>query len=419
MPPTAIVLNMFYTGLGIARSLGERGVPVIGLSARRGVFGNFTRYAKILRCPDSRQEPEALAAFLIALGKKLGGRSVIFPTRDDDLVFLDRFRSDLAPYFSLVVAESDVLEASLNKWETYVWAQRANVASPKCWEIDERTDITRIAADCTYPCVLKPLSSHHWRLGKNWNLVGSRKAIGISSASELLAEYEVIGRADKRALLQEMVPGGATDLVILACFLNRKSQWVTGFNTRKLVQVPEKFGTGCIVEDAYRPELLERTARLLETMRFTGIAEVEYKWDAAADDYKLIEINPRPWDQHRLGNACGVDLMYIAYCEHAGLPIPQTGKPVTGHKWIAEDTFVTTVVRLFWRREPGIGHLFRMAKGKRIYAIWSARDPLPLLVYLTVSFLPDLAFTGVRSVWGMLKRLFSGCLHVQRKGPVL
>ena len=27
MRPTAVVMNMFYTGLGIARSLGERGSP--------------------------------------------------------------------------------------------------------------------------------------------------------------------------------------------------------------------------------------------------------------------------------------------------------------------------------------------------------------------------------------------------------
>ena len=33
-------MNMFYTGLGIARSLGEHGVSVIGLSAHRRIYGN-------------------------------------------------------------------------------------------------------------------------------------------------------------------------------------------------------------------------------------------------------------------------------------------------------------------------------------------------------------------------------------------
>src|SRR3954451_24943811 len=103
MPATAVVMNMFYTGLGIARSLGERGVPVIGLSAERGIYGNYTRYARIRRCPDSRSAPEELLTALIELGREIGERSVIFPTRDDDCLFLDRFRTELQPYFTPVL----------------------------------------------------------------------------------------------------------------------------------------------------------------------------------------------------------------------------------------------------------------------------------------------------------------------------
>ena len=67
----AVVMNLYYTGLGIARSLGEQGVPVIGLTAHRGVYGNFTRYAKTLRSPDSRSEPGRLLEFLCDLGRSL------------------------------------------------------------------------------------------------------------------------------------------------------------------------------------------------------------------------------------------------------------------------------------------------------------------------------------------------------------
>ena len=56
MSPVAVVMNMFYTGLGIARSLGEQGIRVIGLTAHRGIYGNFTRYATLRACPDSRED---------------------------------------------------------------------------------------------------------------------------------------------------------------------------------------------------------------------------------------------------------------------------------------------------------------------------------------------------------------------------
>src|SRR5262249_5477798 len=141
-------------------------------------------------------------------------------------------------------------------------------------------------------------------------------------------------------------------LLITACFMDGDSEWVAGFNTQKLVQEPEGFGTGCIVQAVDRAELFEPAARLLKAMRFTGIAEVEYKWDAAKRTYGLIEINPRPWDQHRLGKACGVDLIYLAYCAHAGLPRPAVEKRPVGCKWIAEDGFFRAALRMLWRRDP-------------------------------------------------------------------
>lgn len=127
MRPTAVVMNMFYTGLGIARSLGEQGIPVVGLSTQHGVYGNFTRFAKIEIAPCSRAEPEALAAWLTEFGKKTGGRSVIFPTRDDDVLFLDRYREQLAPSFVPVIAPHDALQTCLSKWETYQLALRTGV----------------------------------------------------------------------------------------------------------------------------------------------------------------------------------------------------------------------------------------------------------------------------------------------------
>ena len=408
MRPTAVVMNMFYTGLGIARSLGEHGIPVIGLSAEPGIYGNFTRYAKVVRCPDSRRQPEALFDYLLQMGKSAGQRNIIFPTRDDDVVFLDRFRRELQEFYILAVPESVVLDACLDKWKTYQWALRADVPTPNCWLIEDARDLERLRSELKFPCVLKAVAAHEWRRGNNWHLVGGRKAVGVSSWQELISEYAAISRAGKRVLLQEMVAGGDECLLIAACLLDGQSNWVAGFNTQKLVQVPEGFGTGCIVQGVDRPELFEPTARLLKAMGYTGIAEVEYKWNAVRQQYQLIEINPRPWDQHRLGKACGVDLIYLAYCEYAGLPRPGPSKPATGHKWIAEDSLLMAALQLFWHRDPRLRSLLHLARGKRIYAIWSATDPLPLLGFAVTRFLPGLAGTGARAMWSAIQKRIPG-----------
>lgn len=406
--PTAIVMNMYYTGLGIARSLSGKGVPVIGLSAHRGVYGEYTRHARIVRCADSRNQPEALLGQLMEMGSEIGHRAILFPTRDDDAVFLDRYRAQLSNYFELAIPESGVLRASLDKWETCLWAQRAQVATPPAWMISGERELRAALALVRYPCVLKPVSSHHWRQGSNWEKVGGRKAVGIASEKELLAEYAVIAQADPRALLQEMVPGGDDCLRIVACYMDRESNLAGAFGTHKLLQSPEQFGTGVIVQAADCAELLEPTVRLLKTMQYTGIAEVEYKWDSAAGTYQLIEINPRPWDQHRLGDSCGVSLVYLAYCELAGRAMPAVRFRNSQRKWIAEDAFVMAALGMLWKRDPRLGRLFRLARGKRLYAIWSASDPLPLLVFLLRRFLPGLIGTAGRSMFSAMRSKWKG-----------
>lgn len=402
MNPPAVVMNMFYTGLGIARSLGERGIPVIGLTAQHGIYGNYTRYAKIEVCPDSRNEPQKLLAFLLRLGERIGRQGVVFPTRDDDVVFLDRFRDELAPYYTLVIPPSPALVVCLDKWQTYLCARQAEVPTPKCWLIESYADLDRILHNATYPCVLKPLAAHHWRQGHNWEIVGERKAIAIHSPGELRAEYATIARADNRALLQELVPGADDCLVVTACYIDRNGRWAGAFNAQKLIQEPVGFGTGCVVQTVHRPELFGPTLRLLQQMNFSGIAEVEYKWDESGHCYKLIEVNPRPWDQHGLGRVCGVDLMRLAYSDHAGLPTPDMQTQAGTWKWIADDGFVTTALRCITKRDGRFRALFRAARGKRTYGIWLAKDPLPFLAYFTARLIPQLAKGCFKWLWWRL-----------------
>jgi predicted ATP-grasp superfamily ATP-dependent carboligase len=391
------VLNLYYTGLGIARSLGERSIPVVGVTAERGVYGNFSRFGRTVRYADSRKDPETLLTQLLELASSLGHRAILYPTRDHDLVFIDRFRQALDPHYSLVISSSEALERCLNKWQTFAAARAAGVPTPKAWIVESGDDVRRVGAEVRFPCVLKPLAAHHWRADGNWHLVGARKAIGVSSLQELLLEYATIERADRRALVQELVPGDDDHLVVAACYVDRNSTFRAGFTAQKLVQDPPGFGTGCIIQTADRPELFERTIRLLQTMQFTGIAEVEYKWDSTAQEYQLIEVNPRPWDQHRLGRACGVDLAYLAYCDHAGLSLPDMPARFRPQKWIAEDALLLSALRLIWRRQPGLWALLRQARGRRQYAIWSWRDPLPFCAY-AARLIPSLMLSVPRSM---------------------
>ncbi len=257
----------------------------------------------------------------------------------------------MEPFFALVLPGEAALQASLDKWETTRAATAAGVPSPRSWNVHSKPELLAAAVEYRFPCVMKPVAAHHWRKEGNWRLVGGRKAIGVSSLEELIAEYDNISRAESRVLIQEMIPGGDECLWIAACYLNRQGKFVAGFTAQKLIQVPEGFGTGCMVQTVLRPDLLKTAAGLLEKIGFSGIAEVEFKYDGLTGEYKLIEINPRPWDQHSLGNACGVDLIHIAYCDLTDQPQPPLRQQTAGERWIAEDVFVWSLLRSLWKRD--------------------------------------------------------------------
>src|SRR5437867_13390410 len=79
----ALVIGGDYQGLGIARSLGRRGVPVCILDDERSI-ARFSRYsAYSVKVPDLRDERKTVDA-VMEVGRRLNLKGwVLYPTRDE------------------------------------------------------------------------------------------------------------------------------------------------------------------------------------------------------------------------------------------------------------------------------------------------------------------------------------------------
>src|SRR6266508_608676 len=154
--PPAVVLNMYSTGLGIARDLGREGVTVIGVSSRPDAFGRHSRYCRALVGPDSQDEPDALAEFLARLADSLGARAVLFPTRDADVRFLDRYRERLEERFVMPRVSGDQLDSILNKARLTETARSLGIPAPVTITVRSRSDLEENRGRFLFPSVLKP-----------------------------------------------------------------------------------------------------------------------------------------------------------------------------------------------------------------------------------------------------------------------
>jgi len=388
--PAVVILNMYYSGLGIARDLAGRGLLVVGLSAKREAYGNFTRCCEVRTAPDSGAQPEQLRAYLLEARNELEG-AVVFPTRDLDVLFLDRYRLDLEPYYRLALPPTEVLERVLDKYALAQVAQGAGVPVPRSCVVNSEKDLARVADEVGFPCVGKPVSSVHWRQGGGWEKVGGRKAFLAQDAEELRAEFQRVSAAHPSLLIQEWIPGSTRQIVVMGGYLDENAEPLGYFTARKVVQSPDDFGTGCIVQTEEIPEIVPLTRRLWRALGYQGMSEVEYKQDPRTGEFKLIEINTRHWDQHTLGAACGVNLSWIAYQHVSGSKTEPVRPQIRRAKWIAEDALFFYALRGIYHRRVRLGALRRELIGPRVYGIFAWQDPMPLLRYALSTMLPTLS----------------------------
>lgn len=395
--PPVIVLNLFYSGLAIARDLAGRGVRVVGLSSQRRIYGNLTRRCEVRICPNSQEDPERFVDYLLGAAKELRG-AVIFPTRDADVVALDRFREPLQRHYQLAIPPAQVLERVLDKHQLVQAARAAGVPVPRTALVRGAGELAAAAERVGFPCVIKPVRAVHWRGAGNWSRVGGKKAFRAENLAELRSEYERLARVHPQLLLQEWIPGAVDQIVVLGGYVNDVSEPLAYFTARKLVQSPEDFGTGCLVESREIPGLLEITSSLWRVLEYQGMAEVEYKRDDRDGQFKLIEINTRHWDWHQLGRASGINLTWTAYCHLTGRSEIPAQPPIRQARWIAEDEFLMHFFRTIYHRQGRPWSLWRQLSAPRIYGIFSWNDPLPFLRY-SAGVLPALAKAVMAKLW--------------------
>ena len=67
--PAALVFNCHITGLAVARSLGRRGVPIVGLDREESGYGLHSRYTTVAgRCPYPLDDERGFIDLLLEIG---------------------------------------------------------------------------------------------------------------------------------------------------------------------------------------------------------------------------------------------------------------------------------------------------------------------------------------------------------------
>lgn len=381
------MLGVGLPALEAARSLGRRGIEVIGVDWRRS-WVSRSRYLTHMVCPDKEDHADMLAV-LNRLAREFPQRPFLMPLRDDHVLFVSRHREELGERYRFLAPDPKLLEGIVSKRGLWDLCHRI-VPMPATWPIDPREDLQVLASRVTYPCIMKPELSDDWSRDRPPMVTREQKVIEIGSAEELLRTAAVLGVTYGDTIIQEPIPGPDSNLYYLVAYLDSSSEPLATFVGRKLRTCPPHFGNGTYVQSVHAPEVVDLGVRLLRKLRYRGSVGVEFKLDPRDGLLKLIEMNARfgLWDG--FGAVCGVDFAYLAYADAVGLPRPSLNGYKAGVYWMQPDRDFWVALQYKRAGELTLGEWLRSILRCRVFAPAAWDDPMPWFA-LNLSFSRALA----------------------------
>ncbi len=374
----AVVIGLdSITGLQTARILADRGVPVIGVVVDRRHWGAHTN-----ACVEVIESPlcgDGLVRTLQPLGRRLDRTAVLFPCTDAAVDTVSRRRAELAGRFVLPLSPHPVVELLMDKVSFAQHAVAAGLPVPRTEVLTGRADAEAVAASVSYPCVLKPPMK-----SATWLARTSAKGFTVHDADDLLNVYDSVASWSPELLVQEWVAGPEAGLLSCNAYFGEDGAPLTTFVARKVRQWPPEVGTSASGEECRDDEVLKATLGVFGGVGFRGLAYLEMKRDVRTGRLMIIEPNVgRPTGRSAIAEAGGVELVFTAYCDAAGLPLPDARtQRYGGAKWLDLRRDLQAAVVAHRQGTLSIGEWIRSVRGPKAHAIWSSRDPAPFAVDL-------------------------------------
>jgi predicted ATP-grasp superfamily ATP-dependent carboligase len=374
-PVGAIVIGGEHPGLGIARSLGRRGIPICLIDDQYSVL-QFSKYAsRVVLVKDLRDEQKTVDSVL-EVGKRYGLKGwVLFPTRDETVAAFSRHRDRLADFFRVTTPNWETVRWAWDKKNTYDLAAELGIPVPQTF--NPRTEEELSALYSRLPLAIKPA------VKENFFYATGAKAWRAETPDQL---KELFRKATEQIrpeeiLIQEIIPGdGHRQYSYCAFFKDGKAH--STLIARRMRQHPREFGRAATyVETIDFPEIEELSERFLRAIHYYGLVEVEFKQDPRDGQFKLLDVNARTWGFHSIGAPAGVDFPYLLYADQIGLDADH-GKAKAGVGWLRAVTDLPTAALDLWDGELDLRSYWQSLRNTRVESVFCPRDPLPSVAEL-------------------------------------
>ncbi|MDX2827403.1 ATP-grasp domain-containing protein [Streptomyces ipomoeae] len=371
---------LHHGGVGAIRSLGRLGVPMYAITEDRCTPAAVSRYLRRAFVWPTRgtEEPERLVDGLLRIGEEIAretGRSaVLIPTDEEAAVLIAEHQGELGGRFLFPRVDAKLPRRLASKQGLHELCVEHGVPSPAAAFPQSYEDVERFAEQARFPVVAKNREAFERR---RQPAVNGTTRIGDREGLLRLAR----GWGERPGvILQEYLPREDAEDWIVHAYFDADSTPLVMFTGVKVRSWPPHAGMTANAYIVDNPELADAAARFIKQIGFSGIIDLDLRFDRRDGRYKLLDFNPRMGAQFRLfENEAGVDVVRAMHLDLTGRSVPE-GEQLTGRRYIVENIDLPAL--LAYRRSGyTTPHAPARASGTEL-AWFATDDPLPFLTML-------------------------------------
>jgi len=326
--PPAVIAGAYQTGVLAVRSLKRRGVRAFSFDNNPLNPGFRSAYGHARLCPDPDADPHGWLQFMLDLADEIGERSVLIPSSDKFVSAIAGHSHALRDRF--IVSPGIALHAALAEKQTqYELAARHGMPMPVTRYVKSLEEIEALAAELSFPCLIKPTHFREWQKFAPGHRLRGRKIAIAPSRQELMENYRLAMDTTPDVIVQEIIQGNdMAKRVYLSCY-DAGGRRIANAMFRELRCDPMGFGPATVTEPVVDPEVDAVCNGFLKGIGYVGLCEIEMKRDSRDGRIKLIEANPRLSGGGDAAPYAGVDLCWVHYLDLIGthvVPVSPDGQ---------------------------------------------------------------------------------------------
>lgn len=364
--------------LGTIRALGQAGIPVYFASSNPQ-FVASSRWYKRIDIPAT--DTPCLTTLRKLLGRMEFERMVLMPCADNWVKAVSCLPAEYKSRFVSSMPAAETIELLVDKQKFAKTLESADIPHPRTILLESVDQLAQIPDEYLDGAFLKPCDSQSFM--RAYGVKGCR----IETREQGLKHLSNVMNDGFTMVLQQYIPGPPTSHYFVDGYVGRDGKMTACFSRRRLRMFPPDFGNSTYMRSVPIEETrgaVDSLERLWRAIGYKGIFSAEFKQDPRDSQFKILEVNARPWWYIEFATFCGVNVAEMAYRDALNQPFKTVKDYKVGRKAIFLYEDRKSYRHLAGQRQMGLANWLVTCIGAHEMT-FNWRDPLPSLNYYAQS----------------------------------